>query len=187
MISDLSLPVHLSARGADVLLRRAAPDDLRAIMRLLSDDPISAGRGDVAGDVDAAAYATALERIVLDPSNELLVAVDDGRVVVGTLQLTVIPGMARRGSTRLLVEAVRVASTQRSSGIGSALMRWVVEEAAVELGTPLVQLTSDAARTDAHRFYTRLGFVDSHVGFKYPVTLPDPVTQPDPGADRRTS
>ncbi|MDF2580593.1 MAG: family N-acetyltransferase, partial [Microbacterium sp.] len=33
----------------------------------------------------------------------------------------------------------------------------------------LVQLTSDAARVDAHRFYRRLGFVDSHVGFKYAV------------------
>jgi GNAT superfamily N-acetyltransferase len=103
--------------------------------------------------------------------------VDGDQVVVGTLQLTVIPGMARRGSTRLLVEAVRVASTERSSGIGSALMRWVVGEAAIDLRAPLVQLTSDAARTDAHRFYRRLGFVDSHVGFKYAVTLPDPTTR----------
>jgi hypothetical protein len=37
-------------------------------------------------------------------------------------------------------------------------------------GAAMVQLTSDAARTDAHRFYERLGYVGSHVGFKY--TLP---------------
>lgn len=80
--------------------------------------------------------------------------------------------MSRGGSTRLLVEAVRVASTERASGIGTALMRWVVEQAAVELGSSLVQLTSDAARVEAHRFYRRLGFIDSHVGFKYYVTLP---------------
>jgi hypothetical protein len=30
----------------------------------------------------------------------------------------------------------------------------------------LVQLTSDASRTDAHRFYQRLGFEPTHVGFK---------------------
>jgi GNAT superfamily N-acetyltransferase len=30
----------------------------------------------------------------------------------------------------------------------------------------LVQLTSNAARTDAHRFYERLGFAKSHAGFK---------------------
>jgi hypothetical protein len=29
-----------------------------------------------------------------------------------------------------------------------------------------VQLTSNRARDDAHRFYERLGFVPSHVGYK---------------------
>lgn len=33
-------------------------------------------------------------------------------------------------------------------------------------GCALVQLTSDNVRTDAHRFYERLGFVASHTGFK---------------------
>jgi GNAT superfamily N-acetyltransferase len=84
--------------------------------------------------------------------------------------------MARRGATRLLVEAVRVSSALRSGGIGSALMRWVTDVAAPALGTPLVQLTSDVARTDAHRFYERLGFTGSHVGFKYRV--PDPSAIP---------
>ncbi|WJM15936.1 GNAT family N-acetyltransferase [Microbacterium arborescens] len=169
MIDGLNLPASLSARAADVVVRRATPDDLDPIVRLLSDDPISAGRGDVARDEDRGAYADALERIIANPANELLVAADDAGRVVATLQLTLIPGMARRGSTRLLVEAVRVASAERSSGIGTALMRWVVDAAAVELGVSLVQLTSDAARVDAHRFYRRLGFVDSHVGFKYAV------------------
>jgi GNAT superfamily N-acetyltransferase len=138
-------------------------------MGLLSDDPVSAGRGDTASDEDEPAYGTALDRIVSDPGNDLLVAIDHTDTIVGTLQLTLIPGMARRGSTRLLVEAVRVASTERSSGIGGGLMRWVIEQAARDLGAPLIQLTSDAARSDAHRFYRRLGFVDSHVGFKFHV------------------
>ncbi|MCZ4067175.1 GNAT family N-acetyltransferase [Microbacterium sp. H37-C3] len=169
MIDGLNLPASLSARTADVVIRRATPDDLDSIVRLLSDDPISAGRGDVAGEEDRDAYANALNRIVADPANELLIAVGETGQVVATLQLTLIPGMARQGSTRLLVEAVRVASAERSSGIGTALMRWVVDAAAVELGASLVQLTSDAARVDAHRFYRRLGFIDSHVGFKYAV------------------
>jgi hypothetical protein len=33
----------------------------------------------------------------------------------------------------------------------------------------LVQLTTDRSRGDAHRFYTRLGFVDSHLGFTLPL------------------
>ena len=70
---------------------------------------------------------------------------------------------------RLLVEAVRVRSDLRSSGIGSAVMRWVGDAAAPALGAAMVQLTSDAARTDAHRFYERLGYVGSHRGFKYTV------------------
>ena len=172
MISGLSLPFTLTSRASDLLLRRATLEDLHSIIRLLSDDTISAGRGDVAGAADEPAYAEALRRIIDDPSNDVLVVVDGRGVVIGTLQLTVIPGMARRGSTRLLVEAVRIASTERSSGVGTAVMRWVVEQAAIELRAPLVQLTSDAARTDAHRFYRRLGFVDSHVGFKIAVSLP---------------
>lgn len=167
MIERLDLPFTADAHGTQIVIRRATRDDLDAIIRLLSDDPISAGRGDVASAEDAAAYAAALDRIIDDPSNEIVVVLDRSDAVVGTLQLTVIPGMARRGSTRLLVEAVRVSSAERSSGIGSALMRWVMDHAAIELDAPLVQLTSDAARIDAHRFYTRLGFVDSHVGFKY--------------------
>jgi GNAT superfamily N-acetyltransferase len=172
VIDRLTLPSTLRPGDAPLVVRRATADDLDSIMRLLSDDPISAGRGDTASDDDRDAYATALDRIIADPGNDIVVVTGPDGAVVGTLQLTVIPGMARRGSSRLLVEAVRVSSTERSAGIGGALMRWVTDAAAVELETPLVQLTSDAARTDAHRFYTRLGFVDSHVGFKYSVPLP---------------
>lgn len=167
MLESLNLPFSASTRGMQLIIRRATRDDLDSIIQLLSDDPISAGRGDVASVEDAEAYAAALDRIIEDPSNEIVVVLDPSGAVVGTLQLTVIPGMARRGSTRLLVEAVRVKSTERSSGIGSILMCWVTDHAAIELDAPLVQLTSDAARVDAHRFYTRLGFVDSHIGFKY--------------------
>ncbi|UXN26418.1 GNAT family N-acetyltransferase [Curtobacterium flaccumfaciens] len=169
MLHDLVLPVRLATRSGVVTLRNATEADLDALMTLLSDDPISAARGDVAAPEDRPQYAEALRSIVDDSANALLVAEDtDGRLV-GTLQLTRIPGMARRGATRLLVEAVRVSSALCSGGIGSALVRWVTDVAAPELGTPLVQLTSDAARTDAHRFYERLGFTGSHVGFKYRV------------------
>ena len=167
MLSILSLPVSLEIRGDAILLRRASVRDLDSLMALLSDDPVSASRGDSAAEIDRPAYQDALEQIVTDPANEILLAIDGAGCAVGTLQLTRIPGMARRGSTRLLVEAVRVRSDLRSAGIGGAMMRWVMDVAAVELEANLIQLTSDAARVDAHRFYERLGFVASHVGFKY--------------------
>ncbi|MCP2030380.1 GNAT superfamily N-acetyltransferase [Okibacterium sp. HSC-33S16] len=169
MIAALSLPTALTARSGEVTLRRATGDDLAALIRLMSDDPISAARGDRADAADTPAYATALSDVLADPANELLVAEDEHGTVVATVQLTGIPGLARQGATRLLVEAVRVSSAQRSSGIGSAIMRWVTGIAAPTLGAGLVQLTSDEARADAHRFYERLGFVGSHRGFKFLV------------------
>lgn len=169
VLADLDLPLTLTARTSDVTVRRATPSDLPALMALLADDPISAARGDRADAADEETYATALRSVLEAPANDLLVVDDAEGALVGTLQLTVIPGMARQGATRMLVEAVRVSSDQRSGGIGSALMRWVMHEAAPATGATLVQLTSDAARVDAHRFYTRLGFADSHIGFKYSV------------------
>nr|WP_298251750.1 GNAT family N-acetyltransferase [uncultured Arthrobacter sp.] len=169
MIQSLNLPVPLHVKDQDLTLRRATPDDLDALRLLLADDPISATRGDNAADADADAYGIALRAIVADPSNDLLVVSGAEHEPLAMMQLTRIPGLARGGSTRLLVEAVRVSSGNRSSGIGSAMLRWVMESAALSVGARLVQLTSDEARQDAHRFYERLGFVGSHRGFKYAV------------------
>jgi GNAT superfamily N-acetyltransferase len=167
----LSLPVTLDPPAGPVRLRLATVDDVESILELLADDPVSAARGDTASPEDRAAYTAAFHSIDADPSNALLVVAAPRGDVVATMQLTVIPGMARVGATRLQVEAVRVRSDLRSSGIGGAMMRWVTDVAAPQLGTPLVQLTSDEARTDAHRFYERLGFAPSHQGFKFTVTL----------------
>ncbi|MGT2464173.1 GNAT family N-acetyltransferase [Sinomonas atrocyanea] len=173
MLASLNLPVALETRTGEVTLRRAAEDDLDELMDLLADDPISASRGDLAAPDDREAYRRALAEIIADPSNEVVLAEDGHGAIVGTMQLTRIPGMARRGATRLLIEAVRVSSALRSSGIGTAMMRWAVGPAAESLSADLVQLTSDAARGDAHRFYERLGFVGSHIGFKYRVHSAD--------------
>jgi GNAT superfamily N-acetyltransferase len=169
MLRELDLPTILDIRSAQLVLRRATTDDLDQLMALLADDEVSASRGDVAAPEDRLAYLGALEQIIRDGNNDVLVAVDPADRLVGTFQLTRIPGMARRGATRIQVEAVRVRSDARSSGIGAAMMNWVTDVAAPALGAPLVQLTSDAARGDAHRFYERLGFHASHVGFKYRV------------------
>ncbi|MEZ3181178.1 GNAT family N-acetyltransferase [Streptomyces pimonensis] len=145
----------------DLEIRAAVADDVPAIVGMLADDPLGARRE---SPDDLGPYLTALERLSADPNQHLVVAVREGRVV-GTLQLTVVPGLSRRGATRSIIEAVRVHADERGSGLGSRLVEWAIDVSRRE-GCHLVQLTSDNTRTDAHRFYERLGFTASHVGFK---------------------
>ncbi|MEO3767625.1 GNAT family N-acetyltransferase [Streptomyces sp. B8F3] len=145
----------------DLAIRRATAADVPAIVAMLADDPLGATRET---PDDPAPYDDAFARLAADPGQYLAVAERDGRVV-GTVQLTVIPGLSRRGATRALIEAVRVHREERGGGLGTQLIEWAVEEARGR-GCAVVQLTSDATRTDAHRFYERLGFAASHVGFK---------------------
>jgi len=144
----------------EVVIRRATASDVPAIVAMLADDPLGAARESPGDPVYAAAFA----EIDADPRQYLAVAVA-GSSVVGTLQVTFIPGLSRRGSTRALIEAVRVRSDQRGGGLGRQLAEWAIETARSR-GAAMVQLTTDASRVDAHRFYEGLGFVASHVGMK---------------------
>ncbi|WP_188942406.1 GNAT family N-acetyltransferase [Nakamurella endophytica] len=130
----------------------------------MADDQLGAARDGVAGPDDVQPYLDAFAAIDADPAHVLLVAAhsDD---VVGTLQLSFLPGLARRGALRAQIEAVRVRADHRSGGLGSAMVTWALAESR-RRGCALVQLTSDKRRGAAHRFYARLGFTASHEGFK---------------------
>ncbi|MEV7355190.1 GNAT family N-acetyltransferase [Kitasatospora sp. NPDC091276] len=145
----------------DLTIRRATAEDLPALVAMLADDALGAARE---SPDDLTPYRAAFARVDGDPHQHLVAAERAGRTV-GTLQLTVIPGISRKGSTRTVIEAVRIHADERGSGLGTELIQWAIERSR-ELGADLVQLTSDATRTDAHRFYEKLGFVPSHVGFK---------------------
>ncbi|MFF7239451.1 GNAT family N-acetyltransferase [Streptomyces collinus] len=148
----------------DLEIRRATAADVPVIVGMLADDPLGAQRE---SPDDMTPYLAALERLDADPNQHVVVAVREGRVV-GTLQLTVVPGLSRKGATRSIIEGVRVHADERGSGLGTRLIEWAVEESRRQ-ECQLVQLTSDSSRTDAHRFYERLGFAASHVGFKLPL------------------
>ena len=132
-----------------------------AIVAMLADDALGATRE---SPDDLTPYRKAFQDIDADPNQFLAVADRDGEVV-GTLQLTYLPGLSRKGGTRAQIEAVRVRATERGTGLGSQLIAWAVDQAR-QRGCILVQLTTDTARTDAHRFYEQLGFTASHLGFK---------------------
>ncbi|MEJ8670190.1 N-acetyltransferase family protein [Streptomyces sp. NPDC002285] len=145
----------------DLEIRAAVADDVPAIVGMLADDPLGAQRE---SPDDLAPYLNALERLSADPNQHLVVAVREGRVI-GTLQLTIIPGLSRMGATRSIIEGVRIHADERGSGLGTQLIEWAVAESRRQ-NCQLVQLTTDKSRTDAHRFYERLGFTASHLGFK---------------------
>lgn len=154
------------ADGA-LTVRRARAADVPALVGLIAADPVSAGRGDAVGDL--APYAAAFAEIDADPAH-LLVCLDeaDGGTV-GTLQLTMLPSLGRRGTRRAQLESVHVDERCRGRGYGALLVGWAVDEAR-RRGCGLVQLTSDASRAAAHRFYERLGFTATHAGFKKDLT-----------------
>jgi GNAT superfamily N-acetyltransferase len=143
-----------------ILLREARREDVPEIVALLADDLLGAGRE---GPVDDT-YVAAFEQIEADPRSRLLVAERDGRVV-GTLQLTMVPGLSRHGMLRGQIEAVRVAADQRGQQLGRRMIEWAIEVARGQ-GCGLLQLTSDKQRPDAIRFYESLGFTASHEGLK---------------------
>ncbi len=154
----------LELTSAAVELRRAQLDDLSALVELLAADPLGSTREGSAGEEDAEPYRRASPAIDADPA-QLLVVVERGDEIIGTLQLSFIPGLARRGGLRAQIEAVRVHEQYRGQGLGAALFEWAIDEAR-RRGCALVQLTTDKTRVDAHRFYERLGFVASHEGLK---------------------
>jgi GNAT superfamily N-acetyltransferase len=160
----VSVLAELRAGSSAVLLRRATAADVPAIVGLLAADQRGATRDGIRDDADLAAYAAAFRAIDADPAQLLLTAESDGEVV-GTMQLSFLPGLARRGALRAQIEAVRVDSGFRGNGLGSAMMEWAIAEAS-RRDCALVQLTTDKSRADAHRFYRRLGFVASHEGMK---------------------
>lgn len=147
----------------DVTFRPTTADDLPALVAMLADDTLGRTREDPSLPLDQR-YLAAFEALDADPNQILLVAEHDG-AVVGTLQLSFVVGLSRRGMWRGQIEGVRIAGSERGSGIGQKMVEWAIAECR-KRGCGLIQLTTDKSRPDAHRFYERLGFVASHEGMK---------------------
>lgn len=148
-----------------LVIRAARRADLPAVVALIAADAIREVAEDVGtGEEVAPEYVAAFEEITADPQALLLVGELDGRVVA-TCQVNFQRHLIYHGGLIAQVESVRTAADLRGRGIGTALMEWVIAEAR-RRGAVRLQLTSNAARVAAHRFYERLGFVASHVGMK---------------------
>ena len=146
-----------------MLVRSAVRGDLQRIVEILSDDDLHVYPESLGPPLDPA-YVEAFEAIDHDPNNGVYVAEMEGSVV-GTFHLTFIRQVSNRGRLIAQVESVAVAKSARSRGAGTAMMKWAIDEAE-RRGCLRVQLTTNVARVDAHRFYERLGFETTHKGMK---------------------
>ena len=148
-----------------ITFRDARARDVEIIVAMLADDELGKGREK---PLSPEIYSLAFGRMEGDVNTRVIVAEQFGSIV-GSYQINFIQGLSRGGARRALVEAVRTRSDLRSQGIGEAMMRHAAKIAR-EAGCSILQLTSDKSRARAHAFYVRLGFAQSHEGFKLDLT-----------------
>lgn len=156
-----SIRGRLEVAGGTFRLERARHDDVVAIAALLSDDQFGSDRE----GAELERYEAAFNAVARDGSNFLAVVRDSADRIVATMQLTVIPGLSRGGSSRLQIEGLRVAASERSQGLGTAMLEWAHDFGRAR-GAQLAQVTTDEVRERARAFYARLGYHTAHVGLK---------------------
>ena len=147
----------------NLFIREAREADLPALIALFASDPLG-GHGDTLDAEAFPRYLAAFNTIAASPDQTIYAAELDG-TVVGTFQTMFTTSLTGRGSSSLIIEAVQTRNDMRGKGIGAKMIEYCIAGAR-KRGVRLVQLTSNAARKDAHRFYERLGFKPSHLGFK---------------------
>lgn len=152
------------ADEATIEIRSATVADTEALVELLAGGALTVPETRPGPGVDLRSYRAAVTEIASSPSSDILVAVDHGRVV-GMCQLITFRHLQAHGGRCAELESVHVSAQHRSAGIGSLLLEAALQRATAA-GCYRVQLTSNAERTDAQRFYQRHGFVPSHVGYK---------------------
>lgn len=154
----------------DLTWRKAICNDLPAIVNLLVDDELGQTREKSGNQVDAS-YADAFIRINEDPNQHLMVVILQDQIIA-TCHLTIMPSLTYQGSTRMQIEAVRVAKQYRGLKIGE----WMLQQAlqlASDHKVKIVQLTTNKLRPKAIQFYERIGFTASHEGMKFFINKQD--------------
>lgn len=161
----------------DVSLARATREHVPTIERLLADDPTSPRHvatatlvsDDIlgAGPPDADLNAV-FDLIDADPHEELLVILDEGDRVIGTLQLSFVHTMARGGGVRAVVSGARVRGGSDSISIAKRVFAWVVDHCRAR-GARVLIVMSDKNRAHLHGFFTTMGFRPSHDGLTLPL------------------
>lgn len=143
--------------------RKAQESDLPAIIALLSDDSLGQIREKKAKDAFSS-YLSAFHEIDKDP-NQYLMIVESNDQILGTCHLTLLPSLTYCGSKRMQIEAVRIHKDFRNLKIGEAMISEAIKYAKSK-HVCIIQLTCNHQREKAIKFYQKMGFEPTHVGFK---------------------
>lgn len=148
---------------AKARVRDATDADLPRIVELLTQLSLDEPLEDLSPPLPDV-YRAAFDQIASDQNLRLLVVAVDGDIVA-TAALIFVPNLSHQGKPYAIVENIVVDETHRGAGYGELLVRHTMD-AARQAGCYKLSLTSNKARTDAHRFYERLGFRATHEGFR---------------------
>ena len=133
-------------------------DDLLALHRELADG------SPVKMPDDPAHSRPVLTAILADPARHLHVAAT-GMRVVGSADLLIVANLTHHARPWAVIENVIVTASARRQGVGTALLRQLVQIASAA-GCYKVQLHSGKQRPQARQLYRQLGFRAVAEGFK---------------------
>lgn len=141
----------------------ARPENLQEIVAIINAGATSVRKNKEFTDWKS--YLTAFETLRAAPEVDIYVALNAGDDVVGTFQIHFLKGLAFKGRPRVELESVHVRADQRGNGVGRQMME-LAEQLAKNANACIVQLTSNKERDGSHLFYKRLGYDQSHNGYK---------------------
>lgn len=143
--------------------RKALKEDLLDVVNLLASDILGSQREQATNPLPDN-YLKAFENINRDPNQKLMVVEENGEII-GTFQLSYIQYLTYKGGIRAQIEAVRIREDKRGQGLEKKMFKWAIQKARKD-GAHLIQLTTDKKRSEALKFYEKLGFKASHEGMK---------------------
>ncbi|MCO5730597.1 GNAT family N-acetyltransferase [Rhizobium sp. SSA_523] len=152
--------------GGTIVIRKAREEDLPDLVALFAEDALG-GHGDTTDPEAHEDYLKAFHAIDASAQDHLFVCLAQD-AVVGTFQISFLRSLPGRGALNMRIEAVQTRADLRGQGIGARMIAHALEEGRRH-GCKAAYVISNARRTDAHRFYERLGFAPSHAGFRMPL------------------
>ena len=150
-----------------IAIRDASAADAAEVARLLALLGHTAPPGNHAARL--AAHLALGERVLVASRSPAASA-----PLLGVATLHVTPMLHRAGPVGRITALV-VDDDARGQGVGRALVDAAESQLATQ-GCPLIEITSNRQRTDAHAFYERLGYTAT--SFRFAKTLAPATTEP---------